>query len=59
MRKREEHSQKLQTFLWKTNIEQAIALELTDAIPKSLLSDYTDDEGTITANIQLIHGRNL
>ena len=38
-RKRETHSQKLQSFLWKTNIEQAVNLELTDAIPKSLLSD--------------------
>jgi len=25
-----------------------------DAIPKSLLSDHTDDEGTITVNIKLI-----
>ena len=54
LRNREEHSQQLQSFLWKTNIEQAINLELTDAIPKSLLSDHTDDEGTLTANVKLI-----
>ena len=50
-RNRETHSQQLQSFLWKTNIEQAVNLELTDAIPKALLSDHTDDEGTLTANV--------
>ena len=53
-RAREIHPQKLQSFLWKTNIEQAINLELMDAIPKPLLNDHTDDEGTITASIKLI-----
>ena len=51
---REEHSQQLQSFLWKNNIEQAINLDLSDAISKSLLTDYTDDEGTLTANIKLV-----
>ena len=41
-------------FLWKTNIEHAVNLELTDAIPKALLSDHTDDEGTLTANVKHI-----
>ena len=48
------HSQQLQSFLWKTSIEQAVNLELTDAIPKALLSDHTGDEGTLTANVTLI-----
>ena len=39
---------------WKTNIDQAVNLELTDAIPKALLSDHTDHEGTLTANVTLI-----
>ena len=54
LRKWEERSQQLQSFLLKTNIEQAVNLELTNAIPESLLSDHTDDEGTLTANITLI-----
>ena len=54
IRKREEHAQRLQSFLWKTNIEQAINLELSEAIPKALLSDYTDDEGTLTTRVNLV-----
>ena len=54
LRKREEYSEQLQLFLWKTNIEQVINLELTDAIPKSFLSDYTNVESTLAANIKLI-----
>ena len=56
---RETHSQQLQSFLWKTNIEQAVNLKLTNAIPKALLSDYTDDEGTLTANVTLILDHNM
>ena len=54
LRKREEYSQQLQSFLCKTNIEQAVNFELIDAIPKSLLIDHTDDEGTITEDIKLV-----
>ena len=54
LRKREEHLQQLQSFLWKTNIEQAVNLELTHAIPKALIGHHTDIECTLTANIKLI-----
>ena len=54
LRKCEEHSQNFQSLLWKTNIEQTVNLQLTDTIHKSLLSDHTGGEGTITANIKLI-----
>ena len=54
LQEREIHSQKLKSYLGKTNIEQAINLELTGALPKALLSNHADDEGTIIANTKTI-----
>ena len=44
-RKKEEYLMSLYLFQHKTNLERALLLDLSDAIPSSLVADLQDDDG--------------